>query len=107
MLNAEFSIAPYFSIQHSTFSIALFHRQLSLEALAGARTLVVLHRRVFEVGDAAARFVGELRDAADLVEDDLVDRVAGTVIVGMQPREVEDDRDPLRRVTVVVAPGIN
>src|SRR5689334_4746111 len=59
------------------------------------------------LGELPARQVDELRDARELREVDLVDGVRGLVVIAMEAREEERDRDALLGEVVVVAPVID
>src|SRR6516225_12472060 len=62
-------------------------------ALARARTQIIANRRVIEISDAQTRLVDQLRDPRELVELDPGHLVGVRVVVAMQARREENDRD--------------
>src|SRR5215467_660913 len=77
------------------------------ERLSHSRALPVAHRRMIEVPEPDARRVDQLANPGHLVELDLRDLVGVRVVVGMERRGIEDDRNALHRVAVVIAPRVH
>src|SRR5262252_4233186 len=76
---------------------------LALPAFAYSGTFEITHGRVVHICEAATGFINEIGDARHLIEVDLIDLVAGTVVIRMQKRGEENDGNALRRVTVMIA----
>src|SRR5882672_12294214 len=67
------------------------------------RQLLINHRPTWPVGNFPQRHVDRACDLLHFLKVDLVDRVAGTVVVFMLAVEKENYRNALARVVVMVA----
>ena len=67
----------------------------------------IANRRVIEVRDPRRDRINQVADPGHLVELDLRHLVGVRVVVGMQSGRKEDDRNPLRRIAVVIAPVVH